>query len=165
MDHCNWLHLKRIFYSTSEQCYRFPTLYFFSYIYQTLFLSVTFFHIPFHQQHLPNIFLQAGLHHVSPTWENKTLAAILLQDSKSGWEDTSFGAIDPDSPFNAILLEIWSGTSLGTMLGKDYRAGPQIMSHIEGFKIRKLYHCASQCQKLIGGKFHYEKWGIVFAGK
>lgn len=38
----------------------------------------TFF---FRQQHLlgldlPNIFLQAGLHHVSPTWENKTLPAF-----------------------------------------------------------------------------------------
>lgn len=63
-------------------------------------------------------------------------SCFLLQDSKSGWDDTSFGVIDPDSPFNAILLEIWSGTSLGTKQGTDYRAGLQIVSHIEDLKSR-----------------------------
>lgn len=88
-------------------------------------------------------------------WENKTFAA------KSGWDYTSFGLINPDSPLNAILLEIWSGTSVGTEQGTAYTAGPTLMipnhvSHL-GFKFWKIMSVHSpMAENNFGGKFHYE---------
>lgn len=85
---------------------------------------------------------------------------FLLQDSKSG-----AGTTQVLTQINAILLEISSGTSLGTKQGQGLQSGtPNRVSHW-GFQIRILYHCTGQWQKLICSKFHYENRGIVYVGR